>query len=55
MPNHLHGIVWIHKDKSNNVGASGRSPLRTTQLARFPDLSLWNGPNPLIDLLHKQS
>jgi len=29
MPNHVHGIVFIIDDGSRDVGATGRSPLRT--------------------------
>ena len=46
MPNHLHGIVWItHNSDNRNVGATGRSPLRTLPIAMpvFPRLTLCNG------------
>jgi REP element-mobilizing transposase RayT len=29
MPNHIHGIIFIHDNKDKNVGANGRSPLRS--------------------------
>lgn len=36
MPNHLHGIVFIHNDRQGPVGAHGRAPLRNNGSQRKP-------------------
>lgn len=36
MPNHLHGIVFIHHDEIRLVGAHGRAPLRNNGAQREP-------------------
>jgi REP element-mobilizing transposase RayT len=38
MPNHIHGIIFIHDD---SVGATGRSPLPSYNKSRYP-----HGPAP---------